>query len=43
MERIPFADVSILQDAGRLAAIIKDGRFHKPPSRARAQRRPEAA
>jgi imidazolonepropionase-like amidohydrolase len=25
----PLADISILQDQGRLAAIVKDGRFHK--------------
>ena len=28
----PAKDVSILQDAGRLTAIIKDGAFHKPPA-----------
>jgi imidazolonepropionase-like amidohydrolase len=27
----PLRDISILQDAGRLLAIMKDGRFHKPP------------
>ena len=27
----PLRDVSILQDAGRLLAIMKDGRFHKLP------------
>jgi imidazolonepropionase-like amidohydrolase len=32
----PAKDVSILQDAGRLLAIMKDGAFHKPPA-ARAQ------
>ncbi|GAB4166906.1 MAG: amidohydrolase family protein [Thalassobaculales bacterium] len=28
----PSADISILQDAGRLAAIMQAGRFHKPPA-----------
>ena len=28
----PAKDVSILQDAGRLLAIMKDGAFHKPPA-----------
>jgi len=28
----PIDDISILQDADRLLAIMKDGRFHKPPS-----------
>ena len=27
----PTKDVSILQDAGRLTAIMKDGAFHKRP------------
>jgi imidazolonepropionase-like amidohydrolase len=39
----PLVDIRILQDAGRLAAIMKGGRFHKPPAPARAQRRSEAA
>lgn len=30
----PSRDVSILQDAGRLLAVMKDGRFHKDPSAA---------
>jgi len=40
----PLADISILQDQGRLTAIMKDGRFHKlaaerrSPSRALAGR-----
>jgi imidazolonepropionase-like amidohydrolase len=28
----PAKDVSILQDAGRLTAIMKDGAFHKRPT-----------
>lgn len=28
----PLDDISILQNADRLLAIMKDGRFHKPPS-----------
>lgn len=28
----PLADIAILQDAGRLDAIMKDGKFHKAPS-----------
>jgi imidazolonepropionase-like amidohydrolase len=39
----PLADIRILQDAGRLAAIMKGGRFHKAPGATRAQRRPAAA
>jgi imidazolonepropionase-like amidohydrolase len=39
----PLADIRILQDARRLTAIMKGGRFHKAPSAARARRRPEAA
>jgi len=38
----PLADIRILQDAGRLLAIMKGGRFHKPPGKL-AQRRLEAA
>lgn len=32
----PVADVRILQDSNRLLAIMKDGAFHKPPTRPRA-------
>ena len=32
----PVKDVAILQDAGRLTAIMKDGTFHKAPSGDRA-------
>jgi imidazolonepropionase-like amidohydrolase len=32
----PLADISILQDAGRLAGIMQDGRFHKDPGDAPA-------
>ena len=39
----PLADIQIMQDAGRLVAIMKGGRFHKPPAPASAQRRPVAA
>jgi imidazolonepropionase-like amidohydrolase len=39
----PLADIRVLQDAGRLAAIMKGGRFHKAPAASLAQRRPEAA
>jgi len=39
----PLADIRILQDAGRLMAIMKGGRFHKAPAAPRAQRRPAAA
>jgi imidazolonepropionase-like amidohydrolase len=39
----PLADIRILQDAGKLAAIMKGGRFHKAPTTAGAQRRPVAA
>jgi imidazolonepropionase-like amidohydrolase len=39
----PQADIRILQDAGKLAAIMKGGRFHKPPPASWAQRRPQAA
>ena len=35
----PVADIRILQDSERLAAIMKDGAFHKPPSRVAAARR----
>jgi imidazolonepropionase-like amidohydrolase len=35
----PLADIAILQDAGRLAAIMKGGVFHKRPPAATAQRR----
>ncbi len=31
----PSKDVTILQDADRLLAIMQDGRFHKPPARNR--------
>ena len=34
----PSKDVSILQDADRLLAIMKDGNFHKRPSRATERR-----
>jgi len=34
----PSKDVSILQDADRLLAIMKDGTFHKRPSRATERR-----
>lgn len=34
----PSKDVAILQDAGRLLAIMKDGAFHKRPSTAAEQR-----
>lgn len=27
----PLADVRVLQDANRLVAIMKDGKFHKSP------------
>jgi imidazolonepropionase-like amidohydrolase len=39
----PLTDIRILQDARKLAAIMKGGRFHKPPAAPRAQRRPVAA
>ena len=39
----PLEDIRILQDAGKLMAIMKGGRFHKPPAAARAKRRPQAA
>jgi imidazolonepropionase-like amidohydrolase len=39
----PLADIRILQDAGKLTAIMKGGRFHKPPAVAKAKRRPVAA
>src|SRR4029077_8537658 len=39
----PLADIRILQDAGRLSAIMKGGRFHKAPPRTQAKRRPAAA
>ena len=32
----PLADVRILQDRGRLLAIMKDGKFHKGPAAHRA-------
>ena len=35
----PLADIALLQDAGRLAAIMKGGVFHKRPPAATAQRR----
>jgi imidazolonepropionase-like amidohydrolase len=40
----PLADIRILQDAGKLVAIMKGGRFHKAPATAKGtQQRPEAA
>ena len=39
----PLADIRILQDAGKLAAIMKGGRFHKAPAAVRARRRAAAA
>ena len=39
----PLADIRVLQDAGRLSAIMKGGRFHKAPPRTQAKRRPAAA
>jgi imidazolonepropionase-like amidohydrolase len=39
----PLADIRILQDAGKLLAIMKGGRFHKLPAIAKAKRRPAAA
>jgi imidazolonepropionase-like amidohydrolase len=33
----PLADPALLQDRGRLLAIMKDGQFHKPPAGAAAQ------
>ncbi|HTO84583.1 MAG TPA: amidohydrolase family protein [Methylomirabilota bacterium] len=39
----PLADVRILQDAGRFLAIMKGGRFHKPPAVAKTKRRQVAA
>ena len=39
----PLADIRILQDAGRLTAIMKGGRFHKAPATAKAKRRAAAA
>src|SRR5204862_72922 len=35
----PLADIAILQDAGKLSAIMKGGAFHKRPPSATAQRR----
>jgi imidazolonepropionase-like amidohydrolase len=35
----PLADIAILQDAGKLSAIMKGGVFHKRPPAATAQRR----
>ena len=32
----PVKDIAVLQDAGRLSAIMKDGAFHKAPSGAPA-------
>jgi imidazolonepropionase-like amidohydrolase len=29
----PLADIAILQDKGRIAAVMKDGRFHRAPTR----------
>jgi imidazolonepropionase-like amidohydrolase len=29
----PLANIALLQDRGRLLAIMKDGKFHKPPKR----------
>ncbi len=39
----PLADIRILQDAGRLLAIMKGGRFHKAPALAKTKRRQVAA
>jgi imidazolonepropionase-like amidohydrolase len=39
----PLADIRILQDAGRLTAIMKGGRFHKAPVGAKVKRRSIAA
>ena len=39
----PLADIRVLQDAGKLTAIMKGGRFHKAPVAAKAKRRPQAA
>ncbi len=39
----PLADISILQDRGRLLAIMKDGAFHKSPPPARAEPQRQAA
>jgi len=39
----PLADIRILQDAGKLVAIMKGGRFHKATHAARKERVPEAA
>jgi imidazolonepropionase-like amidohydrolase len=39
----PLADIRILQDAGRLLAIMKGGRFHKAPAPAKTKRRQVAA
>jgi imidazolonepropionase-like amidohydrolase len=38
----PLRDISILQDANRLLAIMKDGQFHKTPQ-PRRQAQPLAA
>jgi imidazolonepropionase-like amidohydrolase len=38
VEGDPLADIAILQDAGRLAGIMKGGRFHKRPPAAAARR-----
>jgi imidazolonepropionase-like amidohydrolase len=35
----PLANVSILQDANKLLAVLKDGQFHKQPESAQAARR----
>ncbi|MGE4221539.1 MAG: amidohydrolase family protein, partial [Alphaproteobacteria bacterium] len=39
----PLADIAILQDADRLLAIMKDGRFHKPPQPPRRHLQKQAA
>jgi len=39
----PLADIRILQDAGRLMAIMKGGRFHKVPAAQRTKSRRVAA
>ena len=33
----PLADVSILQHADRLLAVMKDGQFHKAPTARKAE------
>jgi imidazolonepropionase-like amidohydrolase len=39
----PSSDIKILQDPGRLLAIMKDGRLHKEPAAARSQAAKSAA